>query len=52
MSLREGGLIADGYDERLDELRALRGSGKDWIAKLQRDERESTGIKSLKVGYN
>ena len=52
VSLREGGLIADGYDERLDELRSLRGSGKDWIARLQQEERENTGIKSLKVGYN
>ncbi len=52
VSLREGGIIADGYDENLDELRQLRGSGKDWIAKLQEDEREQTGIKSLKVGYN
>lgn len=52
VSLREGGLIADGYDERLDELRGLRSSGKGWIAKLQEDEREKTGIKSLKVGYN
>ena len=45
VSLREGGIIADGYDENLDELRQLRGSGKDWIAKLQEDEREQTGIK-------
>lgn len=52
VSLREGGLIADGFDESLDELRALRGSGKDWINKLQEDERESSGIKSLKVGFN
>ena len=52
VSLREGGLIADGYNEQLDELRALRGSGKDWIARLQEEEREKTGIKSLKVGYN
>jgi DNA mismatch repair protein MutS len=52
VSLREGGLIADQFHQPLDELRALRGSGKDWIAKLQQDEREKTGIKSLKVGYN
>ena len=52
VSLREGGLIADGFDESLDELRALRGSGKDWINKLQEDEREKSGIKSLKVGFN
>jgi len=52
VSLREGGLIADGYDEELDELRRLRGSGKEWIQELQVTERESTGIKSLKVGFN
>lgn len=52
VSLREGGLIADRYDLELDELRNLRGSGKEWISKLQEDEREKTGIKSLKVGYN
>lgn len=52
ISLREGGLIADGYHHELDELRGLRGSGKEWIAKLQETERENTGIKSLKVGYN
>lgn len=52
VSLREGGLIADGFHEGLDELRSLRGSGKEWITKLQEDEREKTGIKSLKVGYN
>ncbi len=52
ISLREGGLIADCYHDDLDELRALRGSGKDWITRLQEEEREKTGIKSLKVGYN
>ena len=52
VSLREGGLIADGYDGDLDELRRLRGSGKEWIQELQANERENTGIKSLKVGYN
>lgn len=52
VSLREGGLIADGYHEDLDELRALRGSGQDYITRLQEEEREKTGIKSLKVGYN
>lgn len=52
VSLREGGLIADGCHEDLDELRALRGSGQDYITRLQEEEREKTGIKSLKVGYN
>ena len=52
VSLREGGLIAPGYDEELDELRALKGSGQQWITELQERERENSGIKSLKVGYN
>lgn len=52
MTLREGGLIADGYDQDLDELRQLRGSGRDWITRLQESERERTGIRSLKVGFN
>ena len=52
VSLREGDLIADGYDSVLDELRELRGSGKQWISDLQDREREATGVKSLKVGFN
>lgn len=52
MTLREGGLIADGYDQELDELRKLRGSGKQWIKDLQEQERDRTGIRSLKVGFN
>ena len=52
VSLREGGLIAPGYDPDLDELRALKGSGQQWITELQERERETSGIKSLKVGYN
>lgn len=52
LSLREGNLIAAGHDSALDELREARASGKDWIASLQERERERTGIKSLKVGFN
>jgi DNA mismatch repair protein MutS len=52
LSLREGGLIADGFDTDLDELRGISRGGKGWIAQLEADERERTGIKSLKVGYN
>jgi len=51
-SLREGGVIRDGHDARLDELREIARSGKGWIAKLQAAERERTGIPNLKVGYN
>lgn len=50
--LREGGLIRDGYDETLDALRELRSGGKAFIARMEEDERERTGIKNLKVGFN
>ncbi len=52
LALKEGGLIRDGFDAALDELRAASRSGKDWIAKLQQDEIERTGIASLKVRFN
>lgn len=52
VSLREGGLIRDGYNERLDTLREASKNGKRWIAELEQSEREATGIKSLKIGYN
>jgi DNA mismatch repair protein MutS len=52
LALKEGGLIRDGFDAALDELRAAARSGKDWIAKLQQDEIERTGIASLKVRFN
>jgi DNA mismatch repair protein MutS len=50
--VREGGMIRDGFDESLDELRAASRDGKDWIAKLQQQEIERTGIPSLKVRFN
>jgi DNA mismatch repair protein MutS len=50
--LREGGLIKDGYDAELDELRQLRSGGKAFIAAMEEAERGRTGIKGLKVGYN
>jgi len=50
--LRDGGVIREGYSEELDRLRVLSGEGRSWIAGLQRQERERTGIASLKVGYN
>jgi DNA mismatch repair protein MutS len=51
-TLRDGGVMRDGHDAKLDELREVAGSGKSWIARLQAGERERTGIQSLKVGYN
>lgn len=51
-SVADGGLIRDGYDEALDGLRSLARSGKDWVARMQKQEMERTGIPSLKVGFN
>lgn len=51
-SLKDGGLIKAGYDDRLDELRDASAHGKEWIVGLELKERERTGIKSLKVGFN
>lgn len=52
ITLRDGNLIRDGYDPELDKLREASGGGKDWIKDLEAVERERTGIKSLKVGFN
>ena len=52
MSVRDGGIIRPGYSEQLDDLRRSSTEGKEWIANLETTERERTGIKSLKVGYN
>ncbi|MBI1922350.1 MAG: DNA mismatch repair protein MutS [Geobacter sp.] len=50
--LRDGGIIAEGYNAELDELRAISREGKGFIARLEAKERERTGIHSLKVRYN
>jgi len=50
--LSAGGVIRPGYSAELDEIRGLRDGAVDWIAGLQKSERESTGIESLKIGYN
>ncbi len=52
LALKEGGLIRDGFDPALDELRRASTEGKDWIAKLQQDEINRTGIASLKIRFN
>jgi DNA mismatch repair protein MutS len=52
VSVREGGMIKPGYSAELDELRDIASSSKQWIANFQQKERERSGIKSLKVGYN
>lgn len=52
ITIREGGIIKDGYSTELDELKSIRKNGKDFINKFENEERERTGIKTLKVGYN
>ena len=52
LPIKEGGMIRDGFDAALDELRQAQRGGKDWIAKLQADEIARTGISSLKVRFN
>ena len=52
IGLKEGYLIKDGYNAELDELKSIRSGGKDFIASLEEQERERTGIPTLKVGYN
>lgn len=49
---KSGGMIREGFNAKLDELRHLATTGKDWIVEFQQQERERTGIKSLKVAYN
>mgnify|MGYP000639714159 CR=1 FL=1 len=51
-TLQDGGIIRDGFNEQLDELRKIIREGKKWILDLERRERTRTGIKSLKIGYN
>lgn len=51
-SVREGGMIREGYDKEVDRLRAVRDDGGEWIKKIAEEERERSGIKTLKVGYN
>ncbi|WP_426453713.1 DNA mismatch repair protein MutS [Paenibacillus sp. S-38] len=52
VSIRDGGMIRPGLSPRLDELREASTNGKQWLAELERQERERTGIRSLKIGYN
>lgn len=51
-TLKEGGLIKDGYDKELDELRSVRKDSKHFLLNYEKEEKEKTGIKNLKIGYN
>ena len=52
MTVKEGGIIKLGYDEEIDKLKTAQTEGKNWLIQLEADEREKTGIKNLKVGFN
>ncbi len=52
LTTREGGVIKSGFNPEVDELRQAASGGKEWLARLESRERERTGIKSLKVGFN
>ncbi|MBD8068219.1 DNA mismatch repair protein MutS [Bacillus sp. PS06] len=52
LSIKDGDIIKDGFNETLDRYRDASRNGKTWIANLEKEEREKTGIKSLKIGYN
>lgn len=52
LAIREGGIIRDGFDENIDRLRHAKNDGKTWLARLEEEDRERTGIKNLKVKYN
>jgi DNA mismatch repair protein MutS len=52
ISIHDGGIIREGYHEEVDKLRSARTDGKTWLAELEAKERESTGIKNLKIKYN
>ncbi len=52
ISVKEGGLIKLGYDDEIDRLKTATTDGKNWVLKLEAEEREKTGIKGLKVGFN
>lgn len=52
ISIKEGGIIREGFDEDIDKLRKAKTEGKNWLAQLENDDRERTGIKNLKIKYN
>ena len=52
IAMKEGGIIKDGYHEEVDRLRAAKSKGKEWLARLEEQEREKTGIKNLRIRYN
>lgn len=52
LTMKDGGVFVEGYNEELDQVREIGKNGKNWILELENKERERTGVKSLKIGYN
>lgn len=52
IAIKEGGIIKEGFDETIDSLRRAKTEGKNWLAKLENDDKERTGIKNLRIKYN
>lgn len=52
LTIKEGGIIKDGFNPEIDELRNIKNNGKEFISNFEREEKERTGIKGLKIGYN
>ena len=52
LAMKEGGIIKDGYDQQIDDYRQAKTKGKTWLAELEAEEKEKTGIKNLKIKYN
>ena len=52
LAMKEGGIIKDGYDRQIDDYRQAKTKGKTWLAELEAEEKEKTGIKNLKIKYN
>ncbi|RGU95021.1 DNA mismatch repair protein MutS [Clostridium sp. AF15-17LB] len=52
LAMKEGNIIREGYDEEVDRLRSAKSDGKEWLAKLEEQERQKTGIKNLRIRFN
>ena len=52
LAMKEGGIIKDGYDQQIDDYRQAKTKGKTWLAELEAEEKEKTGIKNLRIKFN
>ena len=52
LAMKDGGIIKDGYNEKVDEYRRAKNEGKEWLSQMENEEREKTGIRNLRIRYN